>query len=181
LFKLDEVHHMPLAIEAVRKIDAIFAAEATINGTLAAERSVVRQRDIAPLVAALETWMRAERAKRSRHNDLAQAMDYMLKRWGAFTRLLSDGRICMTNNTAERMLRGAALGRKAWLFAGSDQGGERAAVIYSLIQTAKLNGVDPRALLANVLARIADMPQQRLHELLPWNWKKQQNMASSAA
>jgi hypothetical protein len=94
---------------------------------------------------------------------------------------LRDGRICLTNNAAERMLRGAALGRKAWLFAGSDQGGERAAAMYSLIQTAKLNGVDTRAWLADVLARIADMPQQRLHELLPWNWKKQQNMAPSAA
>ena len=117
----------------------------------------------------------------SRHNDLAQAMDYMLKRWGAFTRFLSDGRICLTNNAAERMLRGAALGRKAWLFAGSDQGGERAAAMYSLIQTAKLNDIDPRAWLADVLARIADMPQQRLHELLPWNWKKQQNMAPGMA
>jgi hypothetical protein len=163
---------MPLAVEAVRQIDAIFAAEAAINGQLAPERLAVRERDIAPLVAALEAWMRAERAKLSRHNDLVQAMDYMLKRWGAFTRFLSDGRICLTNNAAERMLRGAALGRKAWLFAGSDQDGERAAAMYSLIQTAKLNGVDPRVWLADVLARIADMPQQRLHELLPWNWKK---------
>jgi hypothetical protein len=181
LFKLADVHYMPRAIEAVRQIDAIFAAEAAINGKLAAERLAVRQRDIAPLVAALEAWMRAERAKLSRHNDLAQAMDYMLKRWGAFTRFLSDGRICLTNNAAERMLRGAALGRKAWLFAGSDEGGERAAAMYSLIQTAKLNDVDPRAWLADVLARSADMPQQRLHELLPWNWKKQQNRAPSAA
>jgi transposase len=181
LFKLAEVQHMPLAIEAVRQIDAIFATEAAINSKPAAERLAVRQRDIAPLVAALEAWMRAERAKLSRHNDLAQAMDYMLKRWEAFTRFLSDGRICLTNNAAERMLRGAALGRKAWLFAGSDQGGERAAAMYSLIQTAKLNGVDPRAWLADVLARIADMPQQRLHELLPWNWKKQQKMAPSTA
>jgi hypothetical protein len=87
----------------------------------------VRQRDIAPLVAALEAWMRAKRAKLSRHNDLAQAMDYMLKRWEAFTRFLSDGRICLTNNAAERILRGAALGRKAWHFADYDQGGECAA------------------------------------------------------
>jgi hypothetical protein len=99
----------------------------------------------------------------------------------AFTRFLSDGRICLTNNAAERMLRGAALGRKAWLFAGSDQGGERAAAMYSLIQTAKLNGVDPRAWLADVLTRIADMPRQRLHELLPWKWKKQQNMTPGTA
>jgi len=181
LFKLAELHHMPLAIEAVRQIDAIFAAEATINGKPAAERLAVRQRDIAPLVAALEAWMRAERAKLSRHNDLAQAMDYMLKRWGAFTRFLSDGRICLTNNAAERMLRGAALGRKAWLFAGSDQGGERAAAMYSLIQTAKLNGVDPRAWLADVLARIADMPRRDFMNYCPGIGKMQQNMAPSTA
>ena len=98
-------------------------------------------------------------------------MDYSLKRWGAFARFLDDGRICMSNNAAERALRGIALGRKAWLFAGSDRGGERAAVMFSLIQTAKLNGVDPQAWLADVLARIADHNSQRLDQLLPWNWK----------
>jgi transposase len=108
-------------------------------------------------------------------------MDYMLKRWVAFTRFLSDGRICLTNNAAERMLRGAALGRKAWLFAGSDQGGERTAAMYSQIQTAELNGIDPCAWLADLLARIADIPQQKLHELPPRNWKKQQNVAPSTA
>jgi transposase len=99
-------------------------------------------------------------------------MDYMLKRWEVFTRFLGDGRICLTNNAAERGLRGIALGRKAWLFAGSDRGGERAAAMYSLIITAKLNDVDPRAWLADVLARIADHPVQRLHDLLPWNWRE---------
>ena len=97
-------------------------------------------------------------------------MDYMLKRWTSFVRFLDDGRICLTNNAAERALRGVALGRKAWLFCGSDRGGERAAAIYALIVTARLNGVDPRAWLADVLARIANHPQTRLHELLPWNW-----------
>jgi hypothetical protein len=114
--------------------------------------------------------MRAERAKLSRHAEAAKAMDYMLKRWPAFTRFLEDGRICVSNNAAERELRGVALGRKCWLFAGSDRGGERAAAIITLINTAKLNGVDPRAWLADVLARIADHPAQRLSELLPWNW-----------
>ena len=95
----------------------------------------------------------------------------MLKRWEAFARFLSDGRICLTNNAAERELRGIALGRKAWLFAGSDRGGERAAVMYSLIQTAKLNDVDPQAWLADVLARINDHNIQALDQLLPWNWK----------
>ena len=95
----------------------------------------------------------------------------MLKRWDTFSRFLEDGRICLTNNAAERALRGVALGRKAWLFAGSDRGGERAAAMYSLIVTAKLNGVDPRAWLADVLRRIADQPASSLHELLPWNWR----------
>src|SRR5438874_9763163 len=98
--------------------------------------------------------MLTQRAKLSRRNDIAKAMDYMLKRWAAFTRFLDDGRICITNNAAERELRGVALGRKSWLFAGSDRGGERAAVMYTLIQTAKLNDVDPLAWLAALLARI---------------------------
>src|SRR5271170_2512772 len=123
-----------------------------------------------PLVAALEAWMRAERAKLSRHNAVAKAIDYMLTRWQAFTRFLDDGRICLSNNTAERALRGLALGRKSWLFAGSERGAERAALMYTLIQTAKLNGVDPQAWLADVLARIAEIPQTSLPDLLPWKW-----------
>ena len=115
--------------------------------------------------------MRQERVRLSRHDDVAKAMDYMLKRWPAFARFLNDGRICLTNNAAERALRGIALGRKAWLFAGSDRGGERAAMMYSLIVTAKMNDIDPQAWLADVLARIADHPAQKLDELLPWKWK----------
>jgi hypothetical protein len=98
-------------------------------------------------------------------------MDYMLKRWRAFTRFLDDGRICLSNNTAERALRGVALGRKSWLFCGSDRGGQRAAAMYTLIGTARLNNLDPQAWLADVLERIADQPVRRLHELLPWNWQ----------
>ncbi len=113
--------------------------------------------------------MRAARARMSRHADVGKAMDYMLKRWNTFGRLLCEGRICLTNNAAERALRGVALGRKAWLFAGSDRGGERAAATYSLIVTAKLNDVDPRAWLADVLRRIADHPASHLNELLPWH------------
>ena len=114
--------------------------------------------------------MREERAKLSRGSDVAKAMDYMLKRWPAFTRFLDDGRVCLTNNAAERALRGIALGRKAWLFAGSDRGGQRAAAMYSLIVTAKLNGIDPQAFLADVLARIAAYPAHAIDELLPWNF-----------
>ena len=116
--------------------------------------------------------MREQRPRLSRHDDLAKAMHYMLKRWPAFTRFLEDGRVCLTNNAAERALRGIALGRKSWLFAGSDRGGQRAAFMYSLIVTAKLNDIDPQAWLADVLARIAEHPSHRLAELLPWNWAK---------
>jgi len=171
-FVLADVAKAPLAIEAVRRIDAIFAIEREINGLPAAERGAVRRDRTAALVTELETWMRAERGRLSRHVDVAKAMDYMLKRWPAFTRFLDDGRICLTNNAAERALRGIALGRKAWLFAGSDRGGERAAAMLTLIETAKLSGVDPQAWLADVLRRIADHPASRLHELLPWHWSQ---------
>ena len=106
-------------------------------------------------------------------------MDYMLKRWPAFTRFLYDGRICLSNNAAERALRGIALGRRSWPFAGWDRGGERAAAIYSLI--AKLNGIDPRAWLADVLRRIGDHPNNRLADLLPWHWRKQVNAEAAVA
>jgi hypothetical protein len=105
----------------------------------------------------------------------------MLKRWPAFTRFLDDGRICLSNNAAERALRGIALGRKAWLFAGSERGGERAAIMYTLIQTAKLNDVDPQAWLADVLARIADHPITNLAALLSWNWKKSRDIMPHTA
>jgi transposase len=161
----------PLALEIVQRMDRLFEIERSINGRSAEERRAVRQELSRPLVAELEARMRAERPKLSRGNDLAKAMDYMLKRWPAFTRFLDDGRICMSNNAAERGLRGIALGRKSWLFAGSDRGGMRAAAMYSLIVTAKLNDIDPQAWLADVLARIAEHPASRLDELLPWNWR----------
>jgi transposase len=170
-FALAELTKAPLALEAVRRIDAIFASEREINGRSAADRLARRQADVAPLVADLERWMRVERGRVSRHAEIAKAIDYMLKRWPAFTRFLNDGRICLTNNAAERALRGVAIGRKAWLFAGSDRGGERAAAMYSLIGTAKINDVDPQAWLADVLDRINDHPATHLSELLPWNWK----------
>src|SRR3546814_16845 len=161
----------PIAAEAVRRIDAIFAIERTLTGSDAAVRQAQRQTGIAPLLADLERWLRDERDGLARQNPVARAIDYMLKDWSAFTRFLDDGRICLTNNAAERALRGIALGRKSWLFAGSDRGGERAAFMYTLIATARLNDVDPQAWLADVLARIADLPQTRLAELLPWRWQ----------
>ncbi len=181
LFDLAQLARAPLAAEAVRQIDAIFEAERTINGVPAEQRLAVRQTRVAPLVTDLEIWMRGVRATMSRHADVAKAMDYMLKRWSTFSRFLEDGRICLTNNAAERALRGVALGRKAWLFAGNDRGGERAAAIYSLIMTAKLNNVDPRAWLADVLRRINDHPASRLHQLLPWNWTNPAQLAAAAA
>jgi hypothetical protein len=161
----------PLALEAVRRIDALFEIERSINGDNAERRRAVRQELSAPLVTDLERWLREHRPKLSRGNDLAKAMDYVLKRWPAFTRFLNDGRVCLSNNAAERALRGIALGRKSWLFAGSDRGGQRAAAMYSLIITAKLNDIDPQAWLADVLARIAAHPAHDIDALLPWNWQ----------
>jgi transposase len=170
----------PIAIEVVRRIDALFDIERTINGN-PAERRAVRQELSKPLVEALQIYMREQRAKLSRGHDLAKAIDYILKRWTAFTLFLDDGRVCLSNNAAERALRGIALGRKSWLFCGSDRGGERAAAMYSLIVTAKMNDVDPQAWLADVLARIATYPAQRLDELLPWNWMPKASAMTAAA
>src|ERR671920_921815 len=128
----------------------------------------------------LESWLRAQRGRLSPKSETAKAIDYMLKRWTSFTLFLEDGRVCLSNNAAERGLRGIALGRKSWLFCGSDRGGRRAAAMYSLIITAKMNGVDPQAWLADVLARIANHPASRLHELLPWNWRKAQEAVTAA-
>lgn len=148
----------PVALKMVQRIDALFEIERHINGQTADERRASRQQLSKPLIDDMEIWMREQRAKLSRDNDLAKAFDYLLNRWESFTRFLDDGRICLSNNCAERSLRGVALGRKAWLFAGSDRGGQRAAAMYSLIVTAKLNRIDPQAWLADVLARIADQP-----------------------
>jgi len=164
----------PTAMEAVQRIDTLFDIEREINGLAAEQRLVQRHKDSQPLVQELHDWLQAERAKLSRSSPVAEAIDYMLKRWDGFTSFLDDGRICMTNNAAERALRGFALGRKSWLFAGSDRGADRAAFMATLIMTAKLNDVDPQAWLADVLARIADTPITRLEQLLPWNWTSAQ-------
>jgi transposase len=166
-----EIPLSPIAIEIVRRIDALFEIERSINGKSAEERLAVRRALSRPLVDDLQVYMRAQAAKLSRGHDLVKAINYILKRWAAFTFFLEDGRVCLSNNAAERGLRGIALGRKSWLFCGSDRGGQRAAAMYSLIVTAKMNGVDPQAWLTDVLARIATYPIHRLDELLPWNWK----------
>ncbi|RXH25473.1 hypothetical protein XH84_31420 [Bradyrhizobium nanningense] len=161
----------PTALEAVKRIDALFDIERGINGQSAEERLRVRKEQSLPLLTALEAWLREQRARLSNASSVAKPIDYMLRRWDRFTRFIDDGRICLTNNAAERALRGFALGRKSWLFAGSDRGADRAAIMATLITTAKLNDVDPQAWLADVLARIATIPQTQLNELLPWEWK----------
>jgi len=170
----------PVALEAVKRIDVLFDIERAVNGLSAEERLRVRQEQSASLVAALHAWLSSERSRLSRSASVAKPIDYMLRRWQRFTGFLDDGRICLTNNAAERALRGFALGRKSWLFAGSERGAARAATMATLIATAKLNDVDPLAWLADVLARIAATPQTRLHELLPWNWHAKTNVLKAA-
>ena len=163
----------PVALEAVARIDALFDIERGINGLPAEVRLAVRQQHARPLVEELHDWLKAQRAQMSKHNPVTKAINYMFEkegRWEAFTRFLDDGRLCLTNNAAERALRGIALGRKAWLFAGSQRGGDRSAFMYSLIVSAKMNDIDPQAWLADVLARIPNISVARLPELLPWNW-----------
>ncbi|MGH9345355.1 MAG: IS66 family transposase [Terriglobia bacterium] len=171
----------PIAVEAVERIDAIFAIERAINGKTAEERLAVRSEQVAPLVDSLELWMRDIRARMSKHNDLAKAIDYMLRRWQGFTLFLRDGTVCTSNNAAERALRRIACGRKSWMFCGSDRGGQRAAVLYSLIATCRMNDVDPEAWLRDVLKRLPEHPAKQLHELLPWNWNKAQAATALAA
>ena len=166
-----EIPLSPIAIEVVRRIDALFEIERAINGKSAAERLTVRRKLSRPLIEALQAYLHEQLVKLSRGHDLAKAINYILKRWPAFTLFLDDGRVCLSNNAAERGLRGIALGRKSWLFCGSDRGGQRATAMYGLVVTAKMNGVDPQAWLADVLSRIADHPAHRLDELLPWNWR----------
>lgn len=132
------------------------------------------------IVDELRTWLGEQRLTLSRSATVAKPIDYMLRRWDGFAGFLDDGRACPSNNAAERALRGFALGRKAWLFAGSSRGAERAATMATLAQTAKMNDVDPLAWLAATLARIAATPQGKLAELLPWNWRTQSTTAIAA-
>jgi transposase len=179
-FDLARINKAPIAIEAVERIDALFAIEREINGITHQQRLHVRHERSRSLVIELEGWLREQRARVSKNGEIGKAIDYSLKRWSALTRFLDDGRICMSNNAAERELRAIAVGRRNWTFAGSDEGGRRAAAIYTLIATAKLNNIDPQAWLADVLARLPDHPAKRIHEFLPWNWR-QQNIAAQAA
>ena len=170
----------PIALEAVKRIDMLFAIEREINGLSAHERHRVRQERSRQIVEELRTWLGEQRLTLSRSATVAKPIDYMLRRWDGFAAFLDDGKACLSNNAAERSLRGFALGRKAWLFAGSSRGAERAAAMVTLIQTAKLNDVDPQAWLADVLARIAETPQGKLDRLLPWSWRAASTAAIAA-
>jgi transposase len=172
-FDLARLNKAPIAIEAVARTDALFAIEREIVGKPPSERQRVRQERSRPRVEALEAWLREQYDRLSPNGQVAKAIAYSLNRWDGLARFLDDGRLCMTNNAAERALRGIAVGRHNWTFAGSDNGGRRAAAIYTLIETAKLNDVDPQAWLADVLARLHDHPEKRIAELLPWNWMHQ--------
>jgi transposase len=170
-YELAAVAQAPLAAEAVRRLDGLFAVEREINGLPAEARRAARAERSAPILAELEPWLRAQHERVSRKAEIGKAIAYTLKRWIELTRFIEDGRICLSNNAAERALRGVAVGRRNWTFAGSDRGGERAAAVYTLIETAKLNGIDPQAWLADLLARLPDHPAKRVGELLPWHWR----------
>jgi len=166
---LYQAHRSPIAKEALERIGQLYAIEQELRGRSPAERREVRQARSRPLLDATHIWLKATLAKLSQKSDVAAAIRYALERWAALLRYCDDGRIEMDNNAAERALRAVALGRKNYLFAGSDAGGERAAAIYSLLGSAKLNGIDPEAYLSLVLRRIADHPINRITDLLPWN------------
>jgi len=169
-FDLAKDGKAPIAIEAVRRMDELFKIERAINGKSPQVRVAARREQSKPLVDALEAWLREQRARLSAKNDTTKVINYGLSRWAAFTCFLDDGRICLSNNAAERSVRGIAVGRRNWTFAGSDEGGRRAAAVYTLIETCKLNEIDPQAWLTDVLARLPDYPAKQIDELLPWKW-----------
>jgi len=174
LFKVYESTRSPIAEEALRRIGELYAIEAAINGQSAEQRHAARQAQSKPLLEALHAWMLQQRRRLSGKSTLGKALQYALNRWDALACYVEDGRLSIDNNLSERLLRGIAVTRKNFLFVGSDAGGQRAAIIYTIAETAKLNGLDPEAYIAAVLDRLAHGHSiSRLDELLPWNWKAQ--------
>jgi transposase len=165
---LYQAHRSPIAKEALERIAQLYGIEKDIRGRSPAERRAVRNQRSRPLLESMQAWLKTTLAKLSQKSDVAAAILYALGRWNALILYCDDGRVEVDNNAAERALRAVALGRKNYLFAGSDTGGERAAAIYSLIGSAKLHGIDPEAYLTSVMRRIADHPINRIEELLPW-------------
>ena len=161
----------PTAKEALERIGELYEIEKQINGLVPDHRRRERQQRSKPIAAALAVWADETRRKLSRKSELAAAFRYMRARWAALMRCFDNGRLALDNNPAERALRCVAIGRKNYLFAGSHAGGRRAAAMYSLIESAKLNGLNPQHYLADVLTRIADHPARRIDDLLPWNWQ----------
>jgi hypothetical protein len=171
LFDEFERTKSPIAEEALRRIQKLYAIEADITGKTADERQKIRRELALPILTDLKSWMTEQRRRLSSKTGLAKALQYALTRWDALCLYTEDGRLGIDNNPAERSLRMIAITRKNFLFLGSDAGGERAAIIYTVLQTAKLNGLDPEAYLADVIDRMAKgHPINRLSELLPWHW-----------
>jgi hypothetical protein len=168
-YDLQQAHASPVAAEALRRIGQLYAIESEIRGRVPDQRKQVRQTRSRPLLDSMHEWLQSTLVKLPKKSPVTAAIGYALGLWPALLRFCHDGQLEIDNNAAERALRAVALGRKNYLFAGSDSGGDRAASIYSLIGTAKLNGLDPEAYLRDVLTRIADHPINRINELLPWN------------
>jgi hypothetical protein len=180
-YDLMEAHKSPLATEAIERIAHLYAIEKEIRGRSPEQRRSIRNARARPLLDSMHLWLQTSLTTLSRKSETAAAIHYALTLWPAMMRYVDDGRIEIDNSVAERALRGVAVGRRNYLFAGSDRGGERAAVFYTLIESAKLNGLDPEAYLRHLLTHIAEHPICRIEELLPWNFARSLELVNQLA